>query len=286
MTTINKCFIVGCVKNCGQYLDNLFNNIIKITKLFDEYKIIIAYDNSDDNSLDILLEKQKNINNVILLINKNPLVSTNENPWNKVINITNSRNLILNKIKELYDESWNYYINLDCDDVCSGNIDINILNKYLVRDDWDSLSFNKNYHGNSDKSRDGYYDIWALSYDPYIYSCWHWTNSYDEIIYKIIKPDIENKLKELNDNELFSCFSAFNGFAIYRLEKFINCTYNYSLKENTEYMPEDILENNKKIFNYNISYHNDIDCEHRKFHLEAIKKNNARIRISPLSLFT
>ena len=269
MTISNKCFIVGCVRNCGEYLDNVFNNIIKITKLFDEYKIIIAYDTSNDNSLDILLEKQKNIDNFILLINENPL------SCNRVINITNARNLILNKIKELYNESWNYYINLDCDNVCSENIDINILNKYLVRDDWDSLSFNK---------YNSYYDIWALSYDPYIYSCWHWINN-NHITYNIIKPDIENKLKELNEDELFPCFSSFNGFAIYRLEKFINCTYNYSLSENIQYMPKDILENNKKIFNYNISYHDDIDCEHRKFHLEAINKNNARIRISPLSLF-
>jgi hypothetical protein len=51
-------------------------------------------------------------------------------------------------------------------------------------------------------------------------------------------------------------------------------------------MSEDILEKNKKLFDYNISYHHDLDCEHRKFHLEAIKKNNARIRISPLFLFT
>ena len=27
------------------------------------------------------------------------------------------------------------------------------------------------------------------------------------------------------------------------------------------------------------------DCEHRKFHLEAIKKNGARIMVSPLSIF-
>lgn len=279
MTKLNKCFIVGCVRNCGKYLDNVFNNINKIIKLFDEYKIIIAYDISDDNSLDILLEKQKNINNFILLINENEL------SYERVINISNARNLIFNKIKEeFYDDSWNYYINLDFDNICIQPINTDILNKYLVRDDWDSLSFNRNYNDIYPFNENGYYDIWALSYDPYIYSCWHWNNSY-YLTYNIIKPDIENKLKELNEDELFSCFSAFNGFAIYRLEKFINCSYNYSLKENTEYMSEDILEKNKKLFDYNISYNSDVDCEHRKFHLEAIKKNNARIRISPLFLF-
>jgi hypothetical protein len=280
MTKLNKCFIVGCVRNCSKYLDNVFNNINKIIKLFDEYKIIIAYDISDDNSLDILLEKQKNINNFILLINQNELSSE------RVINITNARNLIFNKIKEeLYDDSWNYYINLDFDNICMQPINTDILKKYLIRDEWDSLSFNRNYNDIYSFHENGYYDIWALSYDPYIYSCWHWKNSH-YLTYNIIKPDIENKLKKLNKDELFPCFSAFNGFAIYRLEKFINCSYNYSLKENSEYMPEDILENNKKLFDYNISYHNDIDCEHRKFHLEAIKKNNARIRISPLFLFS
>ena len=28
------------------------------------------------------------------------------------------------------------------------------------------------------------------------------------------------------------------------------------------------------------------DCEHRHFHLESIQKNNARIRISPKSVFS
>ena len=60
MGKLNKCFIVGCVMNCEKYLNDVFNNIIKIRELFDECKIIIAYDISDDDSLNILLEKQKN----------------------------------------------------------------------------------------------------------------------------------------------------------------------------------------------------------------------------------
>ena len=54
-----KCCICGTVKNCGSYLEKVFKNIETIGAQFDDYKIIIAYDNSIDNSLQILQEFKK-----------------------------------------------------------------------------------------------------------------------------------------------------------------------------------------------------------------------------------
>ena len=53
-----NCCICGPVKNCGPYLRKVFDNIEKIGSLFDDYKILIFYDKSNDNTLDILKEYQ------------------------------------------------------------------------------------------------------------------------------------------------------------------------------------------------------------------------------------
>jgi len=94
----------------------------------------------------------------------------------------------------------------------------------------------------------------------------------------------------INKNELFECYSAFNGLSIYKISKFINCSYDWDIINTIKYIPDDILLNNinvNKEKNINIIYNNNGfgDCEHRKFHLEAIQKNNAKIFISPLFLF-
>ena len=78
--------------------------------------------------------------------------------------------------------------------------------------------------------------------------------------------------------------SAFNGFAIYKTNKFINCRYDGSL--NLNYIPKKLLLENIK-FSGKMILNNEKkqDCEHRSFHFEAIIKNHAKIRISPLCLF-
>ena len=49
-----KCCICGTVKNCGPFLEKVFKNIENISTIFEDYKIIIYYDNSNDDSLQIL----------------------------------------------------------------------------------------------------------------------------------------------------------------------------------------------------------------------------------------
>ena len=94
---------------------------------------------------------------------------------------------------------------MDCDDRCNYKINLALLKNYLTRDDWDSLSFNHPA---------GYYDTWALSKRPFVLSCHHLSNPAlgGEYIKKIISNTPRHKL--------ISCFSAFNGFAIYKKKKF------------------------------------------------------------------
>ena len=114
-----------------------------------------------------------------------------------------------------------------------------------------------------------YYDIFALCYDSYTYNCWSYGHL-SPLIVDIIKKDITEKLNECSD--YLEVKSAFNGFGIYKWNEFKNCTYGWdklSLPNQLPYQTYDIKEN----------------CEHIKFHLEAIIKNKAKIKINKKILF-
>lgn len=270
---MNFVYICGCVKNCGKYLDKVYSNILKISKYFSKFKIIIAYDESTDNSL----EKLKQLENVTIIMNNNKSETRTEN-------ISNARNSIINFIKSDSSEYYDYFIMMDFDDVCAGELDIKVLLKYLDTNNWDCLSFN----------RKNYYDIWALSFEPYICSCFQFDNNHSTVndVVGLMRKEIIGKLESINMNELLEVHSAFNGFAIYRTNKFINCKYEYLVSENFKFISREkyeeiiVMLNNSGKLTSNIYWNSrPSDCEHRHFHLEAKHKNNAKICISPLYLF-
>jgi len=257
-----NCCICGAVKNCGPYLEKVFTNIEKIGSLFNDYRIILYYDTSQDNTLDLLKQyKQKN-NKLIFYVNKKEISSY------RTIRIANARNNCLQVIRNIYAD-YPFFIMMDLDDVCSQDIKLEVLQRYLDRNDWDALSFNK----------DIYYDIWALSIKPYFLSCMHFKIE----VCSIMQKYITRLLKHLPSGELLPCASAFNGFAIYRTDKFLDCRYNGVFNIG-------IFSKNKKkynigILNSSINYNVIEDCEHRSFHVEAINRHNAKIRISSDILF-
>jgi hypothetical protein len=269
-----NCYIGGCARNCAIFLEKVFMNIIEIGKVFDEYKIVIAYDKSNDGSLDILLKMKEKYSNIEILININQLSNS------RTVNISEARNQILQYIANDNNDSYKYFIMMDMDDVCQNLIiQPNVLEKYLIQNnDWDAISFN----------RDDYYDIWALSIDPYLFSCWHFGKTIESRrdSVNIIKKYVQDLLSHLGKDELLTCHSAFNGFAIYKKDKFINCKYDGNIISSMNLLGSRFIHIQEQ--SYNKPFHIEIsseDCEHRYFHLQAIEKNHARIRISPLKMF-
>ncbi len=278
-TTLNKCFIGGCVMNCGHFLDKIFNNFKLIGTLFDDIHIIIAYDQSHDNSLDKCYEYQRRFAQLEKPILVDIIINKNIRSSYRAENIGNARNLILERVKKYKNTDlvgeWKYMIMSDTDAECNHDLNLDVLRKYLVRDDWDALSFN----------RRNYYDIWALAYNPFYFSCWHWE---DQNIWMDIRNDISFRLNTMDSEALFECYSAFNGFAIYRTSKFLNCHYDFRQAYN--YMDDDLLRINDEVFSNRThrmrgDRNNNEDCEHKHFHLQAIALNDAKIRISPLRFF-
>jgi hypothetical protein len=268
-----ECCICGPVKNCSPYLDKVLENIEKIGSLFKDYKIFIFYDASNDNTLEKLINYQKKNCKLNLYINKKP-----NSPF-RTHNIAYARNHCLNYIKN-NQMTFPYFIMMDFDDVNCKNINTDLLPKYFARDDWDALSFN---------TSPKYYDIWALSIKPYCFSYNHFEQNQHNN-YHVIQDYIMKKLQELPEGELLKCISSFNGFSIYRTEKFMNSYYDGRLR--FDIMPAKCIKMHSLVSRSNIMLYDYghvkgrfEDCEHRSFHALAITNSDAKIRISPEVLF-
>jgi hypothetical protein len=266
-----KCCICGPVKNCGPYLNRVFSNIEKLGALFDDYVIIMYYDKSNDNTLNLLKQYQKKNPKLVFYIN------TDRVSRFRTHNIAKARNFCLQKIQQSY-SNYEYFIMMDCDDACSAPINSTVMSKYLFRDDWDALSFNKA----------PYLDIWGLSIKPFLFSYNHFRNNNQ--LYTYIQQYITKLLKELKPGDLLPCMSAFNGLSIYRTNIFINCKYDGRI--NLKLIPLPLLYKNMLATNSPVIYkdYGNVngyyeECEHRPFHIEAINKYNARIMVSPEILF-
>ena len=259
-----KCIIAGCIYKNEGYLVKAFENIKKIQSLFNETKIILAYDNSGDNTLKEICEIKKDKSfDIEIIINKKLRFN---HPRCRAYNIAQARNQILDRIYNTYNNSYdtnsndkycdyNYFIFADLDDIFTFNIHPEILQKYIPKKydpeniklpdwdiidyEWDSLTFYNKY----------YYDTWAVSIDHLQDSSWDTDKDGWEA-----QKEILTYLKETMDNletNMRPIDSAFNGFAIHRLDKFKDIRFN----------PATIL-NNKLI----------IDCEWRDFYKQANKK--------------
>jgi len=268
-----NCCICGPVKNCGPYLNKVFQNIEKIGSLFDDYKILIYYDKSNDNTLQILKEYQKTNSKMSFYVNKNPISNF------RTYNIALARNFCLNFVRN-NKEQYPFFIMMDFDDVNCKEVNPEVLKNHLKREDWDALSFN---------TSPKYYDIWGLSIYPYCFSYNHFENNVKN--YKIIQNYVTMLLNKLPPGKLLPCISAFNGFSIYKTNKFLNTYYDGRIRK--DLIPPANMKAHMKAANSQIVYKKYVtvdgryeDCEHRAFHIQARQKSGARIMISREVLFS
>lgn len=278
------CVLCIPTRNTSSHLEKIFRNIYEIKSVFDKFIVCFFYDISEDDTLNKLLKFKNDFgeNFCFILENNEPLL------FYRTHRIAYARNKLLEFVENNY-INYNFFIMMDSDNACSHKINIDVLKNHILMDNWDSLSFNR-----SGLLPFENYDIWALQYEPFIHHC-HSYNGSLEIVYKM-REDITNKLNSLKDNELFECYSAYNGFAIYRTNKFYNIRYDGEIQK---YFSDEEINNMldffKKEYNLNVSINYDFvdeshgggkqNCEHICFHINAIRKNNARIRISGKRIF-
>ena len=270
-------FICGTVRNVGKHFDSVYNNMMKVTSIFKDYEILLYYDKSDDNTLGKLMYYSNKNPKLSFYINNEPLLDA------RTHRLAKGRNYLIQQLKTKRDD-FPLFIMMDCDDVCEGNINLNVLKNSLRRmDEWDSLSF----WGKKTNIDDTYYDVWALSIYPYILP-FNYFRNISRILNKRRKYYKRLRETSIKTGEYILCHSAFCGFAIYKTSNFVDCVYNGDNKldyihkslvlKNLKIEPDMISEN--EILNYNE------DCEHRYFHFQSIRKHKSKIRISPHYLFT
>ena len=247
------------------------NNIAKLAQCFDTLHVVAFYDDSQDRSLEILTEFKRD-NDIDLTI----LVNNNAKFAERTANIAFARNVLLTYIRTRFAEC-DYFIMMDTNEYsCIGDIQVDVFKDAIdKRDLWDAITFDRDA---------GYYDTWALSFDPFIYSFFHfqhWNNVVEKMRFAF--NSLLNDYKTNHPDKLIPVYSAFNGFAIYKTSKFLNCSYSSNIQ--LDMFPTDSINKQIALMNIPVVTHLNNDCEHRKFHLEAIKKNGAKIMISTKSLF-
>ena len=266
-----NCFFCGTIRNCSKYIDEVYNNVMKMSELFEDYKVLLFYDVSTDDTLS-KLQYYASINPKFTFYeNKDELHRL------RTFRLATGRNYLINQLNQ-EGGKYPFFIMLDWDNVSCGKLDINLMKKSLLDSaNWDALSF-----WNNDKY---YYDWWALSVYPYVISCYEFKNgssTYNNYL---------KKLRESSNGRYIQCYSAFGGLAIYKTNKFSNCLYKGD--KDFSYIPKNLRMNqirkNKHLLNKNTplskSKDQSEDCEHRYFHFSAHLLNNAKIYISPFSLF-
>ena len=271
-------YICGCVKDCEPHLRDVFKNIRELLKLFDNYRIIISYDESSDKSLRILHEIRESlpVGKMTIIMGDTPLTTI------RTQNIARARNRILREIRLDRRSMYGYFIMMDMDEVCSMKMNKLHIESILQFERerkplaWDALTFN----------RPVYYDIWALSIHPYTFSCWHYAKA--KTIANNMAAHVRKKLSEAATRDptraLLPCISAFNGFGLYRTAKFIKVDYEWNVHATLAiYSKSEIDVMSRHVWSEPIARHD--DCEHRYFHIRASQLNGARICISPLCLF-
>lgn len=266
-----NCFFCGTIRDCSKYLDEVYSNVIQMASIFDDYKIVLYYDVSSDDTL----------NKLRYYANINPRFSFYENrePLHRLrtFRLAKGRNYLISELNK-ENGKYPYFMMVDWDNVSCGTVDVGLLRNSLMRNnEWDALSF-----WNSNKF---YYDLWALSIKPYVLSCYEFDNGFNKYVKYI------NNLRKASKGKYIPCYSAFGGLCIYKTALFSNCVYDG--KKDFSYIPRNLVSDQIKMDMNTFlpikkqkgdGYQTGEDCEHRFFHFTAILKNNARIRISPYQL--
>lgn len=299
-----KLAICMVCRNCEKHLEKIFENLKQLEK-YTPY-LIIEYDNCTDSTEYLIREYTKKIKMHVQIIG-----IKNNNSMFRTERIANARNACLDFLDTI---ETDFHIMMDSDAINAGKWDIDIIDHYLSRHDWDSISFNGD---NSNETTGDYYDKWALNIDDFRWHSWGFGNT-SAFITLGLEKYITNKL---NNNSEVECHSAFNGFAIYRTRKFkgirykglisqidpkffkksdINksITFAEKLQDVIDYVkktgsnvevhyPLNSEKNSSIIFktykNIQTIYPDEI-CEHIYYHVSAKRKNGAIIKISSKNL--
>jgi hypothetical protein len=274
-----------CIYKSENGLPYVLTNLHKLhnSKIFDRIKVIAIHetlDRDDNNTAYSMLTSFANYlppNSVEIIQNQYSVTPVRQR------NIGNARNTFLTRMRALRDEAnetYEYFAMMDANDyACIGPICTDTLQEaMLCSERWDSLSFLREAQ---------YYDLWALSFDPFIHSFFHFNRSWYDVREEM-RTAFNAYTAEYIRNEtlLIPVYSAFNGFALYRSSTYLASDLRYSDDIDLSFYPGEILKKQTQMLGCDIDGRANDDCEHRYFHFASMQPpHNARIFIYAKSLF-
>ena len=232
----------GTIRDVGPYLKRNLDHIDRCGEKFNSYELILYENDSNDDTRQILEEyKKPNYHYIIENDISEPL---------RTVRISNGRNKLLEKVKELnVNNKYQYFIMLDMDNVNNTGKFVDTIDTCFTDLNWDVLTANQS---------DAYYDMWALRKKGLLdWDCWKEhkkavANGMDhgESMKKYIYV-----MDKFETGQRIDVDSAFSGIAIYKISSIGDCVYN--------------------------GKHDDGDelCEHVPFH-KCIKANGGSIYIN------
>ncbi len=264
----------------------IFSNLVKIYKsnVFSRLRFTFVYEYRDD-TLDYIAPVIRSFTN--LVPNATVDVIPNTRPWEPVRqrNIGHARNTFLDHLRGLRTTgvTFSHFAFMDFNDyACIGPIDTDVLRGAMhIQDQWDSVSFLREA---------GYYDMWALSFAPYVHSFFHFKRGWGEVLSRMryaFDRFITHAI--MRGDELLPVLSAFNGFAIYRCAVYLSDQeplIRYTDDIQTAYYPPGMLNEQSSLVESEPDGRPNDDCEHRYFHIVSMQApHNARIFIYLKHLF-
>lgn len=262
----------GCVSRCEPFLDRVMTNIRQIASLYSDFFIVLVVA-PDGNDMSVLAPWRSRMGERLLLVPMEKQDLPEPRGFTRTRNLAAARNEILRHFRRLYRRRrFEHFIMMDMDNVCAAPIRMEAF-RSVMRDAaaWDAVSFNK----------DDYYDLWALSFDPFFLSLYH----FDPPDKSRIKKEITTRLAGLDAACLLPVLSAFNGFAVYRAAVFLRSRYDWDIRRSMEFLDNESLTKNAGASGGTLRMFTEHDCEHRYFHFYAHYRLRARIFVSPMVLF-
>jgi len=207
--------VASAVRDCASYLPDVFKNIERISKEFDDVKVIFVESDSSDDTLSVLNSIKKSTELPVEIVSLGKL--QNEYP-RRTDRIAFARNVYLDIVERMV--GYDYLLVIDADDISAERMNIEGVMSCFDYEDWDMMTANQ---------PQGYYDLWALRHKELMpYDCWKKVmNRPSDMTYQEAVNNYVNKwfIKIDEDQPLIKVDSSFGGSAFIRIDSIRGCRH-------------------------------------------------------------
>lgn len=159
---MKKLVVAASIRNIKNTVKPVFDNINRLTNLFDEVVCILIESDSNDNTLQLLKEYKNYLKCKLIVYSLGSLMHSIPNRMER---ICKARNFYLNIIKTSYIE-WDYLLIIDFNDTNIEPYNIESFKSNFELDlDWNMICANQ---------AKTYYDLYALRHPIWMpFNCWN-----------------------------------------------------------------------------------------------------------------